>query len=147
MANEKQPLAPILEVPFVEGQHYHRPTDLHDRYGGNRQSGISPCGKYPYLFLFIAPSGNDYGYKDDWISDNEFVLSGEGQFGDMEMKRGNLAILNHVEDGRTLHLFSKISSGYYEYLGRFAYASHEIEQGEDTEGKIRRRIQFHLKKL
>jgi len=43
MASEKQPLAPIFEVPFVEGQHYHQTTDFPDRYAGNRQSGISPC--------------------------------------------------------------------------------------------------------
>jgi 5-methylcytosine-specific restriction enzyme A len=147
MENEKEQFSTNLDLPFEIGQRIHRPIELHDCYGGNRQSGISPCAEYPYVFLFIAPSGDEYGYRDGWISENEFVLSGEGQYGDMEMKRGNLAILNHVEDNRALHLFSKISSGFYEYLGRFAYRSHEIQQGEDAEGKTRKMIQFRLKKL
>ena len=147
MLSDKVSLNHNLDLPFAEGQRIHRPSELHDRYGGNRQSGISPCAKYPYVFLFIAPSGDDYGYRDDWISENEFVISGEGQFGDMKMNRGNRAILNHVKDDRALHLLSKISSGYYEYLGRFAYVSHEFEPGTDTEGNTREMIQFRLKKF
>ena len=135
-----------LDLPFEEGQHIHRWRDLHDRYGGDPQSGISPCAEYPYIFLFLAPSGVDYGYEDGWVSDDEFVISGEGQYGDMEMKRGNRAILNHDEDDRALHLFSKISSGYYEYLGRFVYVSHKFEPGLDKGGNTREMIQFRLKK-
>ncbi len=136
-----------LDLPFEAGQRIHRQSDLHDRYSGNRQSGIAPCAQHPYVFLFIATSGYAYGYKDGWISENEFVISGSGQSGNMKMKGGNLAILNHVKDDRALHLFSKISSGYYEYMGRFIYASHKSEPGIDAEGKNRKMIQFLLKKL
>lgn len=135
-----------FNLPFEIGQHIHRQRDLHDHYGGNSQSGISPCAKHPYVFLFFAPSGDEYGYHDGWVSENEFTLSGEGQYGDMQMNRGNRAIHLHVEEQRALHLFSKISSGVYEYLGRFSYDSHKIELSEDREGKMRHIIQFTLKK-
>lgn len=135
------------EHPFKVGQYYQRQSDLHDKYGGNRQSGIAACAEYPFIFLFTSPSGDDYGYEDGWVSDDEFILTGEGQSGDMEMTRGNRAILNHVEDDRALHLFSKISAGTYEYLGRFVYVSHKFEPGLDKDGNTREIIQFRLKKV
>ena len=134
-------------LPFVEGQHINRQRDLHDRFGGTRQSGISPCAKFPFIFLFTAASGKQHGYKDRWLSETTFEITGEGQFGDMEMKRGNRAVLNHVKDGRELHLFKKTSSGAYEYLGQFEYESHTLLAGEDTERKSRQMIQFRLRKL
>jgi len=79
--------------------------------------------------------------------ENTFLKTeGVGQFGDMEMKRGNCAILNHAKDDRELHLFKKISSGIYEYLGQFAYQSHEFVPGVDAEENARDVIQFVLKK-
>jgi len=146
MPRESSLLNNLNELPLEEGQQIHRRHDLHDRYGGNPQSGISPCGKFPYVFLFISPNGGEYGYKDNRISENEFVISGEGQEGKQKMKRGNAAILNHVEKNRALHLLSKISSGYYEYLGRFVYVSHKFEPGVDKLGNTREMIQFRLKK-
>ena len=135
------------EPPFIEGRRYHRQDDLHDHYGGNPQSGIAPCANYPFIFLFTSSSGDEHGYQDSCRSETEYLYTGEGQFGDMEMTRGNRAILNHVEDGRELHLFKKISSGEYAYVGQFAYQSHSMVAGDDTEGKSRQMIQFRLKKL
>lgn len=47
---------------FVRGKVYHRQTEIHGQFGGNRQSGIAPCGQHPYVFLFSSPSGEDFGY-------------------------------------------------------------------------------------
>jgi 5-methylcytosine-specific restriction enzyme A len=147
MANEKRQLSATSEATFVEGQSYHRQNDLHDQFGGNRQSGIAHCAKFPLVFLFTSPSGEEYGYQDDWRTEDKFVYTGEGQIGDMQMTPGNRAILNHIEDERELHLFKKVSQGQYEYVGQFVYDSHETRRAEDAEGKIRDVIQFVLKKL
>lgn len=43
-----------------------RRVDLHKRYGGNRQGGISPSRSSPNLMIFTDPSGHQYGYRDSW---------------------------------------------------------------------------------
>lgn len=126
---------------------YHRQTDLHDKYGGNRQAGIAVCADHPLIFLFTSPTGDEFGYQDGWRSENEYVYTGEGQLGDMEMTRGNLAIRDHRSEGRGLHLFKKVSSGRYGYVGEFEFKSHEVVRGEDGEGKLRDVIRFVLRKL
>src|SRR5262245_43199781 len=98
---------------FQRGKTYHRRTEIHTPYGGNGQSGIAPCAEHPYVFLFSSPAGEQYGYRDGWLSALEFSYTGEGQVGDMEMFRGNRAIRDHQSDGRELHLFDKTDrSGY-----------------------------------
>ena len=147
MVNEKSSVVHISKNPFVEDQIYHRRRDLHDRYGGQHQSGIATCAKFPYIFLFTSPDGEEYGYRDRWESENLYVLTGQGQFGDMQMEWGNKAILNHIADKQELHFFKKTSPGYYKYVGQFEYDSHDIVQGIDVEGKTRKIIQFKLRKL
>lgn len=130
---------------FQRGRTYHRRTDIHAPYGGNAQSGIAPCAHHPYVFLFSAPAGERFGYVDGWQSTTEFSYTGEGQLGDMEMARGNRAILDHEADGRELHLFEKTDrSGYYTYLGQFRYVSHQNRQGQDVENDERNQIVFKL---
>jgi 5-methylcytosine-specific restriction enzyme A len=133
---------------FEVGKLYHRQSDLHTRFGGNRQSGIAPCARYPYVFLFTAPTGELYGYRDGWRSDTEFSYTGEGQTGDMEMARGNRAIRNHEADGRELHLFQKSDkSGYYRYLGQFRYVSHQVQPAHDVDNLQRSAIVFRLERF
>jgi 5-methylcytosine-specific restriction protein A len=106
---------------FSIGQKYNRQRDLHDRFGGNRQSGIAVCAKHPIILLFESPSGKEVGYKDGYTSRDTYYYTGEGGRGDMQFIRGNKAILNHQIDGRALHLFKKIKTGLYEYIGQFFY--------------------------
>jgi 5-methylcytosine-specific restriction enzyme A len=130
---------------FERGKTYHRRTDLHARFGGNGQSGIAPCAEHPYVFLFTAPAGEQYGYQDGWLSTTQFSYTGEGQVGDMEMARGNRAIQRHVADGREMHLFEKSDrSGYYRYLGQFRYIHHQLRRGSDVDGDERSQIMFTL---
>jgi 5-methylcytosine-specific restriction enzyme A len=123
---------------------YHRRTELHDVYGGNRQSGIASCGEHPYIFLFSAPAGREFGYKDGWLSNEEYVYTGEGQFGNMEFLRGNRAVRDHVKNGKQLHLFEYCGPGEYRYLGKFEYRSFEYQRGRDTLGHDRQIIRFRL---
>lgn len=132
---------------FTVGNIYHRQNDLHDKFGGNRQSGISPSSKYPYIFLFQSPSGLENGYVDGWLSSDIYSYSGEGKIGDMVFMRGNKAILEHQKNGKKLYLFKMIASGFYEYIGEFKYHSHEIISGSDSQGNIRKSIRFNLQKV
>lgn len=132
---------------FTIGESYHRQSDLHNKYGGNRQSGISACSKHPIIFLFSAPTGKESGYKDGFVSNDTYIYSGEGSVGNMEFTRGNKAILDHQADGRELHLFKKEKSGLYQYIGQFEYASHKIIEGDDIEGNKRKLIQFTLNRI
>jgi len=129
---------------FEIGKKYNRQQDLHDKYGGNRQSGIAPCANNPYVFLFTSPRGEEYGYEDTWENESIFRYSSEGQYGDMELERGNLAIKNHKNDGRDLFLFNKVKSGEYEFIGKFEYISHEMKLGVDFDKVNRRTIVFKL---
>ena len=79
---------------FTVGSIYHRQNDLHDKFGGNRQSGISPSSEYPYIFLFQSPSGLENGYVDGWLSSDIYSYSGEGKFGDMNFTREIRLYLN-----------------------------------------------------
>jgi len=90
------------ELQFVVGQVYDRPTEIHDLFGGSRQSGISPSAKYPTIFIFTGDSGEQFGYADTHGPDGVFTYTGEGQSNDMTLTKGNLAILEHAETGRTL---------------------------------------------
>jgi 5-methylcytosine-specific restriction protein A len=131
---------------FTIGKLYTRRTDIHDKYGGNRQSGNAACAAHPYVFLFSSPSGKDHGYDDRWLSSDEYLYTGEGQIGDMEMSRGNRAIHDHQRDGRELCLFQKRGSGIYEYLGAFEYVSHEFVSGKDGSNAKRQAIAFRLRR-
>lgn len=134
------------ELPFEVGQIYER-QDVHSIYGGNHRAGIVASNRHPYIFLFSSPSGLAFGYKDGWISDDEFLYSGEGQRGDMALARGNRAIYEHQHNDKQLHLFRAETPGAYEYLGRFEYANHAFSKGRDKAKNERQIIVFRLKRL
>jgi 5-methylcytosine-specific restriction protein A len=131
---------------FVVGKKYSRAKDIHDQYGGTRQSGISPSGSHPFIFLFTGNSGETYGYEDGWQEDDGvFLYTGQGQVGDMEFKRGNKAIQNHVADGKQLFLFRAIGKGQpVEFFGEFECASIDFSDGPDVTGNPRKTIRFNL---
>jgi 5-methylcytosine-specific restriction protein A len=133
------------ELPsFALGCVYRRSEDLHSLFGGGGQSGISNSAKAPVTFLFTG-SGERYGYADRFDDEGTFFYFGEGQKGDMKFVRGNLAILNHSNNGKALHLFRAIGKGKgQKYLGEFVYQDHEWVTAPDVDGKIRRAIIFRL---
>lgn len=132
---------------FEIGKLYHRRSELHEVYGGSAQSGISNCAKFPVIFLFTTPNGSKFGYKDGWIDGETYQYTGEGQVGNMELTRGNLAIRDHQKNGKELHLFQKNSHGLYEYIGRFNYQSHAIQNGPDADKSRRSIIVFKLTRI
>ncbi|QHG26489.1 HNH endonuclease [Pseudomonas sp. DTU12.1] len=139
------PRSTIPELRFVVGQVYDRKTEIHDLFGGSRQSGISPSAQSPTIFIFTGESGEQFGYTDRREADGVFTYTGEGQSSHMTMTKGNLAILQHAEMGRSLHLFKALGKSQgQEYLGEFTCASHEWRTGLDKHLNDRKTLIFKL---
>ncbi|MFD3683489.1 restriction endonuclease [Nocardiopsis sp. NPDC058631] len=122
--------------------------DLHDYYGGSRQSGISPCTKSKNVIIFTDPaSGEQHGYRDEWMPDGCFHYTGEGKYGDQRMIKGNASILNHVKEGRALRVFQG-ARDKVTYKGEFildeANPWHETDSPETDKGPLRKVFVFHL---
>ncbi len=90
---------------FQIGEVYNRRQDIHERFGGQNQGGISTPQDHPFIFIFTGNEGKDYGYKDGWQEDGVFYYTGEGQKSDQTFTRGNKAIHEHRTNGKDLLLF------------------------------------------
>jgi 5-methylcytosine-specific restriction protein A len=135
-----------VDANFEPEQIYHRRNELHGKYGGQQQGGISTPSSSPIIMLFSGSSGEQYGYKDGWNQDGTFPYSGEGQIGDMQLTRGNAAIAKHEESGKSLHLFQMTpEKGLVRYVGEMRYLDHHrIPRAADREGRSRAAIVFRL---
>jgi len=142
---------PMLDeqAGFVEGETYSRRDDIHARFDGQRQGGISTPSDHPFVFIFTGSEGEKHGYRDGWHpEENVFLYTGEGQRGDMTFVRGNRAIRDHSADGRDILLFEALGKGKpVRFMGRFACQSWDTFREEDTDGVERESIQFHLIKV
>ena len=134
------------ELPdFIVGESYLRAMEITGKFGGSAQSGISPSKRVPAIFLFTGDTGEQYGYRDDIDESGVMNYTGEGQYGDMKMMRGNAAIANHAAKGRALYLFEAKGKGKpCIYLGEFFYLSHFTRTGPDKVGEDRQVIVFRL---
>lgn len=137
----------MAQLPFIPGQVYNRKTAIHDIYGGSRQSGIAPSAKFPYIFIFTGKSGHQHGYKDGWDSPNVFSYTGEGQLGDMEFTRGNLALSEHIKNGKRVFLFEFVKKGFVRFVGEVECFDADYFETIDTKGKTRIGIKFFFKKV
>jgi HNH endonuclease len=131
---------------FIQG-HLYRRSVLHDRYGGQRQGGISTPSLFPFIMLFTGESGEQHGYTDGWSADGLFLYTGEGQQGDMAFVRGNAAIRDHVTHGKDIHLFAQVRTGYIRYMGQMVCTGYHVQPGPDTSGRPRQMIIFELTPL
>jgi hypothetical protein len=123
--------------------------EVHERYGGRQQGGISPSRTAPVVMFFTDPAtGHQHGYYDGWDADGYFEYVGEGQTGDQRFVQGNKAILTHAADARSLEGFLANRS-IVTYLGEFelvdTYFRDAHETGDET--KIRQVIVFRLRPL
>jgi hypothetical protein len=122
---------------------------LQQKYGGRTQGGIGPSKKSPNVFIFSDPvAGEPHGYFDGWRDDGYFHYTGEGQFGDQQMKSGNAAILNHEADGRVLRVFMG-ARGFVTYEDEFELADEQpwytTDAPETGDGPVRKVIVFRLR--
>lgn len=132
-----------MEIPFEIGQEYNRRRQLHELYGGSRQSGMCPSSSHPFLFLFTGSGGEQHGYHDRFVN-GLFLYTGEGQSGDMRFIRGNRALRDHIQDGRHVLLFEQSSKGFCRFRGEHYYVGHHFETRPDTSGASRQAIVFEL---
>jgi len=134
------------EITFSPGQMYRR-RELHEKFGGQRQGGISTPAKAPFILLITGESGKQHGYSDEWTNDGTFLYTGEGQRGEMRFVGGNRAIRDHRKDGKALQVFEqdKKDKRFLRYLGEMEYAHHTYREAPDTDGKQRKAIVFHLR--
>ena len=132
---------------FEIGSIYMR-KEIHNRFGGQRQGGISTPARHPMILLFTGASGEEHGYKDGWQTDDLFWYYGEGQIGDMEFTRGNKAIASHSETQRSLHLFEKVGrGGGVRYMGEFYCEGNHESLDPDSKGNTRKAIVFELRHM
>jgi hypothetical protein len=136
-------------APLLTPHERIRRVELHERFGGRRQGGISPSRLGPYVFLVTAPArGEAYGYIYDGRSEDGFFhYTGEGQLGDQQMTQGNRAIRDHEVEGRELHLLEAHGTEL-EYIGEFRYSDHyQADAPEVNNGPTRKVIVFRLEQL
>jgi 5-methylcytosine-specific restriction enzyme A len=133
---------------FEIGALYNRQRDIHSVHSGQKQGGISTPAGSDFIFLFTGEAGKAHGY-DDFADQEGFHLYGEGQAGDMQYVRGNLAIRNHKADGKRLLLFQALGkSKPYRYLGEHELVRiDEVESASSSRGVTRRAIVFLLRRL
>lgn len=125
--------------------------ELHERWGGRQQGGISPSRSTPNIFIFWSPAvGEKHGYYDEFRSDGFFYYTGAGQYGDQRLRDANLALLNHALDGRSVHLFAG-AGGEVEYVGELEIDPdepyYETEGPETDDGPLRRVFVFKFRLL
>jgi 5-methylcytosine-specific restriction protein A len=135
----------LEQLPFIPDQIYKRST-LHDLYGGNRQGGITPTRSHPYIFIFSGKTGAQYGYKDGWDNENVFSYTGEGQDGDMKFIRGNLALKDHIDNGKRVLLFEYQRTGYVKFNCELEFFDCDFFNTLDINGKDRIGIKFFFKR-
>src|SRR4051794_32860724 len=84
--------------PLTLGAVYRR-VDLHARFGGNHQSGITPSKREPVVLLFHTKEKVQQFYSDGLDPDGIYWYSGEGTIGDMKWTAGNRAVRDHMDLG------------------------------------------------
>lgn len=136
----------MRKLPFIPNHIYNRRTDIHARFGGNWQGGICPSAKYPYIFIFSGKSGHQHGYKDGWDNPNVFSYTGEGQVGDMEFTRGNLALKDHIQNDKRVFLFESEGHGLVKFIDEIEFFDADIFETHDSTGILRIGIKFFFKR-
>jgi 5-methylcytosine-specific restriction enzyme A len=137
----------VQKIPFIAGKVYHRRNEIHSLYGGNWQGGICPSSKYPYIFIFSGKSGHQHGYQDGWDNSNVFSYTGEGQIGDMQFTKGNLALRDHLQNGKRVFLFESVSKGYVRFVCEVEVFDADYFETHDSTGELRIGIKFFFKRI
>ena len=135
------------KLPFIPNQIYNRRADIHAVFGGNWQAGICPSSNYPYIFIFSGKSGHQHGYKDGWDNPSVFTYTGEGQAGDMKFTRGNLALRDHLLNGKRVFLFESEGKGFVRFKCEVEFFDADIFETHDTSGNMRIGIKFFFKRM
>lgn len=142
-------LKSVDDLPFEVGALYSRRDQIHRLLGGQRQGGISTPATSPFVILFTGEAGKEHGYHDFWDDNGVLHYYGEGQRGDMKFSGGNLAIREHLNNGKRLLLFQMMGHGRpCRFLGELQFL-HAYEQSgiPDTSGELRQALVFMLQPI
>ena len=101
-----QPEVNNAEPFFTAGKIYKRAV-IHNHYGGNRQSEFRSLQNFPLYSFFLENLGISTGIETNGRMKIFFSYTGEGQIGDMEFVKGNLALREHLKMGRRIFYSSK----------------------------------------
>lgn len=134
----------VPDIEFELGKEYKR-TDIHAAYGGQHRGSISTPKNWPFVFVFTSVSGEQFGYVGEGKCEY-FHYAGEGQSGDVEMRRGSRAIRDHIENDKRLLVFSQVRKGFVEFLGEFLYVDYEEVLAADENGNPRTAFRFALQR-
>jgi 5-methylcytosine-specific restriction enzyme A len=132
--------------PFERGRTYHRRRDIHGKYGGQQQGGIITPARFPVVIAITGEEGAQHGYADRLRDDGTFEYFGEGQVGDMQLVRGNLAIETHAAAGKSLLLFGKMPDGL-RYEGEWICERRVSRTAPDRNRSPREAFVFELRPL
>lgn len=131
---------------YIVGALYNRQRDIHDRFGGQWQSGIVTPRQAPLIIVFTSAAGHQHGYYDYWDENGIFHYFGAGQEGDMEFVRGNSALRDHIKDGKQLLVFQALGGGIHRFQGEFVCLGYDIVPNHpDKNGNLRNAILFRLR--
>lgn len=131
---------------FIPDQIYIR-KELNKQYGGSYMSGISSSSKFPFIFIFSGSQGHKHGYKDQWINDKVYSYTGEGQVGDMKFTKGNLALMEHQNQGKRVFLFEYIKKGYVRFESELEIYDADYFETSDRNGDLRIGIKFFFNRI
>ncbi|MFB8169352.1 hypothetical protein ACFC60_15540 [Kitasatospora purpeofusca] len=135
-------------------------------FGGAPYGGIEPAVASGMVFVYSDPKvGERHGYTFDGQAEDDdrgplYLYTGEGPTGDQVFTDGNKALLQHVKDGRTVHLFAangnvvdpvtgkKKKGKQQRYIGQMIVdpdEPFEWRRAPGTDGVERWVIVFHLR--
>ena len=132
-------------LPFIPDMVYKR-TAIHQQFGGQAQGGISTCARFPYIFIFSSAQGISHGYLDGWDNPNIYSYTGEGQIGDMKFVRGNLALRDHLKNGKRVFLFEEDIRSHVRFITELEFHDYDFFPGKDRNGDFRIAIRYFLKR-
>jgi len=114
-----------MHWPYNVHQNYIRRVDVHEPFGGQRQSGIvTPKGALG-IFIFTGHGGGAIGYQDAFQADG--------------------SLRYHAMSGKDLLVFEQLGrGGVIRFLGLFACAGWDTERQLDVNGIEREAIVFTL---
>jgi len=138
---------------FQKEQIYVR-REIHERYGGQGQGGISTPKNTPAIFIFTGAAGKEHGYGyDGWVDTTTFHYTGEGQpdSGHQRFVRGNKAIRDHRENNKHVYLFETLpkrgeTRGKVRFKGELELIDYEIRE-QDSTGIPRKVIVFRFRRV
>lgn len=135
---------------YFEYDKLYKRRELHDKYGGNRQGGISYPRNSPFIMIFSGERGKEFGYEDYWVENTDtFIYTGEGQEGDMRFDRGNREIRDHEKNKKRIFLLENMPKmkTYVKYFGELKLKGYFFKEGLDKHKKIRKMIIFEMESI